>query len=53
MKCPKCGTEVKGCIEGSDVHRKTRVWTCKNCGIIKNQFLIDGEVMRTWVIDDE
>lgn len=53
MKCPKCMGNVKKIVEGNDVHRKNHVWRCKNCGVVKNQFIIDGEVMRTWVIGNE
>lgn len=48
MKCG-CGLDVKSKLVGSDVHVKTREWNCDNCGLIKNQMIIDGEVMREWV----
>lgn len=48
LKCPDCGKLVDPIIEGADIHCKNRVWECKNCGIFKNQRLIDGEVMREW-----
>jgi hypothetical protein len=50
MKC-KCGRKVDGVLKGRDVHRKTREWNCSKCGLIKNQVVIDGEVVREWVAE--
>ena len=49
MKCRFCGNVVKGKLGGSDIHRKCKEWVCGNCGLIKAQWVVDGEVMRSWV----
>ena len=48
LKC-KCGEEVKPVLSKQDIHRKTKEWVCENCGLIKLQYVIDGEVVRRWV----
>jgi uncharacterized Zn finger protein len=49
MKCKFCSEEVKPVLSDTDIHRKHKTWTCVNCGVIKNQYVVDNEVLRTWV----
>jgi len=52
MKCPKCRTECPEQILGN-VHHITHTWDCPIHGTIKSEVRIDGEVIRSWRIEDE
>lgn len=52
MKCKKCGLEVKPVLSKQDIHRKFKEWICPKCGAIKSQYIIDGEIIRTYIKGD-
>jgi hypothetical protein len=49
MKCRFCGELVRPVLSTTDIHCKYKTWTCSECGVIKNQYVVDGEIMRNWV----
>ena len=49
-KCPKCEKKTKYETLSAGPHIIAKSWTCKDCGVVKTQYVVDGTVVRTWVI---
>lgn len=48
MDCWFCGKEIKIVMNNVDVHWKSREYVCPDCGLVKNEVLSDGRIIRVW-----